>query len=541
MRRRKIPIITKKIVSSVIITGFLLCTVISIAGYWSFTTQFKNQYDTSVLSICTTVRENLNAEKLTYYGRQKTPDAEYEATREVLQGFVDKFDLNLLYVSIVEPPEYSHITYVFNPVKKGGKWKEFPIGYEEDYKNEQYSASIKRVYENGETLVRHTFNTRSGSHITANVPVYDKSGTVIAVVGTQKPVQEFVNARHSYLKLILIAEIIFAVAFIFVFGSYFNTNFISPVMMITRETDHFASWGGEPSDNLLHIKNRDELGILAHSVHQMENDVCRNIKELTKVTAEKERISTELNLAAKIQLDALPSGYPPFPDRKDFDLFATMTPAKEVGGDLYDYMLLDDDHIMLVVGDVSGKGVPAALFMMTAKTLISSYAEQGLSPKEIFERTNNQLCKGNEENLFVTCWLGILTFSTGELKYVNAGHPFPVIYQKENFSFLSEKPNFVLGGMSGLPYQEHSVKLTAGDRIFVYTDGVTEATDSKNRLFGDNRLLSAVQGTQNMNAPDTLTHIKNKIDEFVGETDQFDDITMLQFIMKNDGAKGAEE
>ena len=209
-----------------------------------------------------------------------------------------------------------------------------------------------------------------------------------------------------------------------------------------------------------------------------------------------------------------------------------MTPAKEVGGDLFDYVLLDQDHLMLVVGDVSGKGVPAALFMMTAKTLISSYAEQGLSPKEIFERTNNQLCKGNEENLFVTCWLGIFTFSRGELKYVNAGHPFPVLYQNKKFSFLSEKPNFVLGGMEGLPYKEYSITLGKGDRIFVYTDGVTEATNSEEKLFGDDRLLEAVQGSQEKNAPDTLTQIQSQIDSFVGEADQFDDITMLQFIVK---------
>ena len=279
MRRRRIPIITQKIVSAVIIIGFLLCTVISIAGYWSFTTQFKTQYDASVLSISDAVRETLNKDKLFYYAEQKTADEEYLRTKVILQDFVDKFDLNLLYVSIFDPPEYSHITYIFNPVKKGGKWKEFPIGYEEDYINEQYSASIRRVYEYGEDMVRHTFNNRSGSHITANVPVFDKNGKVIAVVGAQKPVQEFVNGRHSYLRLILVVEIFFAIAFIFGFSAYFNKYFIHPIMMITRETDHFASWGGEPSDNLLNIKNRDELGILDHTVHQ----IASHLKIISKV------------------------------------------------------------------------------------------------------------------------------------------------------------------------------------------------------------------------------------------------------------------
>ena len=262
----------------------------------------------------------------------------------------------------------------------------------------------------------------------------------------------------------------------------------------------------------------------------MSEQINRYISELTSVTAEKERISTELNLAAKIQLESLPKGYPAFPGRNDFDLFASMSPAKEVGGDLYDYMLVDDDHLMLVVGDVSGKGVPAALFMMTAKTLLDSGAQHGLSPKEIFETTNNQLCKGNESDLFVTCWLGILTFSTGELRFVNAGHPYPVLCHEGNFSYVKTNPNFVLGGMEGLPYKEHSINLVKGDRLFVCTDGVTEATNTKEELFGEDRLLSAMQKTGNMNAPDTLTSVRKDIDDFVGEAEQFDDITMLQFI-----------
>jgi len=210
-----------------------------------------------------------------------------------------------------------------------------------------------------------------------------------------------------------------------------------------------------------------------------------------------------------------------------------MSPAKEVGGDLYDYLLLDDDNLMIVVGDVSGKGVGAALFMGKSKVLFDLYSLLRLTPAEIFNRANTHLCERNEAGLFVTCWLGIYTFSTKTLRFVNAGHCAPIVYKKadDTFSYLKTKPNFVLGGMEGVKYSEHTISLSKGDRIFVYTDGVTEATDKNNELFEEERLLRAIQKTRNLSALDTLKTIREEIDRFAGDTEQFDDITMLQLII----------
>lgn len=530
--RQHFPVITRKVLVSVILAGFILCSLIFTAGYWAFSRQFRTQYDSNIRAIAAAATECLYPDDFDSYLAKNEGDEKYETTQKILQDFVDKFDLNLLYVSQVKGPDYQHITYIHNPVKKGGKWTEFPLGYEENYIEPNYNSSAKRVLENGETIVRHTLKTRSGSHITAMLPVKNSSGKIVAVLGAQKNIQEFVNARYFYINFVVIVEIFFAIAFVILFSLYFNQSIIKPIFQITTEANHFASFGGEPSQHLLEIKKHDEIGILSHTIYQMESDVCRNIKELTQITAEKERYATELNVATKIQSEALPQGYPPFPNRTDFDLYATMTPAKEVGGDLYDYLLLDEDHLMIIVGDVSGKGVPAALFMMTAKTLIDSYAEHGLSPKEIFDKTNNQLCKGNESGLFVTCWLGIFTFSTGELKYVNAGHPFPVIFHEDNFSYLTEKPNLMLGAMDFVSYTEHSIILNKNDSIFVYTDGVTEANSTVKELYGEDRLLETMKTTQNMTAPQTLDIIKKSVNDFVGEAEQFDDITMLHFIWR---------
>ena len=529
---KRIPVITRKVAVAVMISGFLLCSAIALVGYQSFNRQFRKQYDLNIRAIASAACECLNPDEFENYLSSGIKDEEWNGINKILQDFVDKFDLNLLYVSSVKGSDYTEITYFYNPVKKGGKWTEFPFLYSEHYEEPNYNKSAKRVFENGETIVRHTFKTRSGSHITAMTPVRNSSGQIVAVLGAQKTIQEYVNAGHNYINLVIIVEILFAALFFSLFTFYFSHFLIKPLTLITRETDHFASFGGQPSDRLLEIKNHDEIGILAHSVHQMEYDICRNMEELKNVTAEKERISTELSVAAKIQSDMLPKDYPAYPDRKDFDLFATMTPAKEVGGDLYDYILLDPDHLMITVGDVSGKGVPAALFMGKCKVLIALYALLGLQPKEILERANIQLCKGNESGLFVTCWLGIFTFSTGELKFANAGHPFPVLYQDGEFSYLNNKPNFVLGSMDLINYNEHSITLKKGSRIFIYTDGVTEATDSKDELYGDERLLEAMKKTEHLSAPETLKKVRESIDEFVGTAEQFDDITMLTFEWK---------
>lgn len=381
-------------------------------------------------------------------------------------------------------------------------------------------------------------NDKYGWLLTVYHPIFDSAGACAAYIGVDISMIQLRDYRRAYIaKTVVYFSWIFVVFLLF--GLWVSSRYLSkPINQIASSAGEFMSTNGDLAAmeqcvtkiGSLNIRTGDEVENLYHSVHQMEHDVCKNIRELTHVTAEKERISTELNVAAKIQLDALPKGYPAFPGRTDFDLYATMVPAKEVGGDLYDYLLLDDDHLMLVVGDVSGKGVPAALFMMTAKTLIATHAQQGLSPKAVFEATNEQLCKGNETGLFVTCWLGIFTFSTGELRFVNAGHPLPVLYHADAFSYLSEKPNLMLGAMAGLPYTEHTLTLAKGDRLFVYSDGVTEAANSKKELFGEERLLNAMSSTGGMNAPDTLASVQGKIDAFVESAEQFDDITMLQFV-----------
>ena len=252
--------------------------------------------------------------------------------------------------------------------------------------------------------------------------------------------------------------------------------------------------------------------------------------EAKKAEQEKERIGAELSVATQIQADMLPRIFPAFPERTEFDLFASMSPAKEVGGDFYDFFLIDDDHIGLVMADVSGKGVPAALFMVIAKTLIKNRAQMGGSPAEVLSYANDQLCEGNEAELFVTVWFATIQISTGKGLAANAGHEHPAIRRKDgSFELVKYRHSPAVATLEGIKFKEHEFTLNPGDSLYVYTDGVTEATNKDDVLFGTDRMLEALNKKPDSDPKTLLETVRSDIDDFVGAAPQFDDITMLGF------------
>lgn len=312
---------------------------------------------------------------------------------------------------------------------------------------------------------------------------------------------------------------------------------VRPLNRLSNIADHFVEQQKAgllvPGQKMLQVPERhsgDEVGRLYHAVRQMEASIYDYIQDLTKVTAEKERISAELSVATRIQTSMLPCIFPPFSNRTEFDIYATMTPAKEVGGDFYDFFLVDDDHLALVIADVSGKGVPAALFMVITKVLLKNSAQSGKEPKDILEEVNNQLCANNSIDMFVTVWMGILEISTGKLTCGNAGHEYPALYRANGqFEILKDPHGLVLACMNDSRYKNYELQLSSGDTLFVYTDGVTEATASDNELFGTERMLASLNRDTDAALYEVLTRMKQDIDTFVGEAPQFDDITMLAF------------
>ncbi len=243
---------------------------------------------------------------------------------------------------------------------------------------------------------------------------------------------------------------------------------------------------------------------------------------------EQERIVQELQTAREIQRSMLPHTFPPFPERKELDLFASMDPARDVGGDFYDFFFIDDDHLCLVIADVSGKGIPAALFMMLAKRIIEDSARLELSASEILEKTNESLCSNNQAEMFVTVWLGILELSSGKLTAANAGHEYPAIRSnKGDFALFKEKHGFVLGGMESVRYKEYELLMTPGDKLFVYTDGVPEATAAGGEMFGTDRMTKALNAYADGSPEAILRGVRSTVDAFVGDAEQFDDLTMM--------------
>ena len=236
-------------------------------------------------------------------------------------------------------------------------------------------------------------------------------------------------------------------------------------------------------------RTNDEIEILAESFADLSDRTRRYIRDITEITAEKERIGTELALAKRIQADMLPNIFPAFPDRAEFDIYAGMDPAKEVGGDFYDFFLIDNDHLGVVIADVSGKGIPAALFMMGSKILVQNFTMTGMSPAKVLETVNHQICANNREQMFVTVWLGVLELSTGKLTCSNAGHEYPVLKMPDgSFELYHDKHGFVIGGMDGMRYRDYEIQLKPGAKLFVYTDGVPEATNADSELFGVERI-----------------------------------------------------
>ena len=358
----------------------------------------------------------------------------------------------------------------------------------------------------------------------------DSIGGIIAQ--NSRTVGELMNHTISRSVLFFVLILTAGCVLVFFVSRRLTCGLVEPINRLTKEVAVIGS--GNLDHRIPDIDTGDEIGLLAEAFNQMTGELKTYIANLEAVTAEKERIGAELSVATQIQASMLPCIFPAFPEQKEIDIYATMEPAKEVGGDFYDFFLVDERHLAIVIADVSGKGVPAALFMVIAKTLIKNHAQAGESPADVFTGTNRQLCESNDAGLFVTAWMGLLDMATGEFIYVNAGHNPPLFRRKDgNFEYLRGRAGFVLAGMEDMVYRQASMRMEPGDMIYLYTDGVTEATDTENQLYGEERLLNQINIMKDSPLEDILRGIKADIDEFVKGAPQFDDITMLALRLKD--------
>ena len=397
----------------------------------------------------------------------------------------------------------------------------------EDYSEVlQYVTSLKKVMK-GESVYERFDSPKDGEYYYLYMEPVMEDGEVKAALILSYNWSDF----HSNLirKQILVAGIaglvLLGAAVLLLF--FINRSAIRPLGKIQQGVRLYMQNKNseEVAERMDQIKQKNEFGVLADDVTQLAVEIDRYTDEITHLTGEKERVAAELSLAAEIQLGVLPVE---FPDVPDYKLYATMTPAKEVGGDLYDFFDIDETHLGLVIGDVSGKGVPASLFMMIAKLLIREYAMAGGDPAEVLAKANKTLCENNTNDMFVTAWFGILDRTTGKIVAASAGHEYPILRDPDGeYRLIKDKRGFVLGGMDISKYKEYELELKPGGTILVYTDGAPEATNAQEELFGTDRMLEVLNQHTEDAPKELVEHLKGAIETFVGEAPQFDDLTML--------------
>ncbi len=410
-----------------------------------------------------------------------------------------------------------------------------PAGNE--YSQEMWDAFYKIQF-SGSDKMQYMINQYQSPMITAFRTVYDSAGNPVCVIGADIFAEIMSNHVRSYIFYVAVFGCIVLVLGVMGFRLISRQYIMKPVMELLTSTENFLNQtkiADVPEDidiKTPEIKADTELRDLAYQLTDMMNGTKDYMINLRTVTKESERIGTELQVATNIQRDLLPSIFPPYPNRKEFDIYGYMHPAKEVGGDFYDFFFIDHDHLAIVIADVSGKGVPAALFMVITKTLINNQVQMtGLKDLSgSLEAVSNKLCESNSEEMFVTVWLAIIDLKTGDGVSINAGHEHPALRRNNGQYELIKYPHSpAVAVMEDLKFKEHQFHLDPGDSIYVYTDGVPEATDDKYELFGDERLVKALNKEPDASMEKLFNNVIGDVREFVGDAPQFDDMTMVGF------------
>ena len=531
--------ITFKSLSTIVLLLLVFAVIVCLIGFDGFTDAILEQYSDSSFRTARICASLIDPDDMDRYAASGGVTEEYQTLYNRLDRICNATGSTFVYIIRPDTTDYGHITFIFSLMNREMHYQHYPFGYVRQTTNDDYRRKYRALYEGemDEALVlRDTGYIETDPHITAMVPLRGADGQTQGILCVQSQMDVVVKARMRFLREVFIALVVVTLIVTTLQGLYMSRTLLQPLQMISTEARRFAAENLRPEKRLTEkITNTDEIGMLAGSIDRMEDQICDYVDRMKTVTAREERISTELNLARRIQADMLPSTFPAFPHRKEFDIYATMEPAKEVGGDFYDFFLVDEDHLCLVIADVSGKGVPAALFMMASKIMLADNVMTGKSPAEVLEITNNIVCATNREEMFVTVWLGILEISTGIVRAANAGHEYPVLKKPGgDFELLMDKHGLVIGGMEGVKYKEYEFQMEKGSVLFVYTDGLPEATDASEKMFGVEGMMETLNNNLDAGPQEILALMKKAADDFAAGAPQFDDVTMLCVCLKED-------
>ena len=522
-----------KIIAGIVGSLLIFAVLSSLIGYSAFEVALEERYADTGYRIGRLAAQIVDADNLdAYLDADYRQTDEYKTAMQRLDNVTQRMNAAFIYILQPVDDEWKEVRFLFETVNDNYELSPYLPGHVRESASEEYSIKYGLVYDgksSEECVFRSARQTTTGAHVSSLVPVKNSDGDVVGVMCVQLQMVELGPARAKFLKEIALAALVMIALVSLAYGWSIRRTVAKPIRRIASETVRFSRDNELPEVSLTDsTPGNDEIKLLAMHVDKMEFAIMNYTENLKTVTSQKDRMEGELNVASGIQQGIIPNTFPPFPERDEFSLYAHMTPAKEVGGDFYDFFFIDDDHLGLVIADVSGKGAPAALFMMATKIMVKNRAQLGGTPAEVLADVNQQLCEGNYENMFVTAWFGILEVSTGVLTTANAGHEYPALCHADGtFEFFKDKHGFVLGGMSGTKYREEVLTLQPGDTLFVYTDGVTEATDRDLHLFGTERLLETLNVSPHAAPDELLGNMAASIHSFANGMEQADDITML--------------
>ncbi|NLG02499.1 MAG: PP2C family protein-serine/threonine phosphatase [Clostridia bacterium] len=528
MRKQKRGSIQIRVAVGIVAIAIALMIVCVSASFRTYIQTMDEHYKQQVTNIGRTVAQIIDGDQIKVYVDTLQKDEHYDQILSQLYTLKETNQCKYLYIEYVDLKQDCAV-YIMDADTVENAYK---LGDQTERTRELKSKTMDNSYK--KKGIEPTINRSEFGWLCSGFqPITDSNGHYVALVGVDISMDDVMKDHYQFLAL-LIALMVVVVFFCIIITIKVVDKFVlHPLKMLTVATEAFISDKYDDSSELtrismLDIHTNDEIETLASSVKQMEQDINHYIENLKHVMTEKERISAELNVARNIQASMLPCIFPPFPERDEFDIYALMNPAKEVGGDFYDFFLIDNTHLAVVIADVSGKGVPAALFMVITKSLIKNYTLMKLPLDEVFEKVNSQLCENNDAGMFVTAFMGILDLETDLLQYVNAGHNRPLIQRNEgDFEWLSMHRGFVLAGLENTVYKKEEIQLSKQDVLFIYTDGVTEAMNIDRQLYSDERLHSIINQTKNMKMIDMLSYLKKDVNLFTDGAEQADDITML--------------
>ena len=566
---------TKKKISMYMLTMGSILMVMSVfailvlcIGNYAFTKSFENEYYEAVLQIADLaentegiddIRDYLEYDEtelervhnygsyMNYYNHcvaeGENPDLElynisasYYVEKDYLQSICDTMGMSV--INIIEPSDdYEEYVVIFDCLNSYSILDKWELGRTVKTTNDDYKKAYKKIYEDGsnrEVVERLTDLGLGIPHITALVPVFNDNHEIMGILTVQRDTEELSRARRSFARGVGGLTVILVIISFIVEAKLLRTHIVWPISVIAKEADRFAKENTRGSYDLRDYNYAvKEIYDMSSAIETMEEDTLKNIENIKTIVSEQERIGADLELASRIQFSMLPKEDQIKEDINEYDIEAVMQPAREVGGDFYDFYMISENELVIEIADVSDKGLAAAFFMAITKTLLASRAGMGGEASEIISYVDKMVSEKNDTGMFVTVWFAIINLETGHVKVCNSGHDYPAI-MKDGQDYVIEKTPHgpPIGFIPGATFVDYDFYIKPGDRIFLYTDGLNEAKRSDGERFGLERVLKVLNSQKESSNKQLIATMKDSVKMFVGNEPQFDDTTMLSFTFK---------